>query len=511
MDTAARRATPEFDPTPWFRWAGAFALVFLGAFADFHLLKDGYFPLAAMLSAVVIFLFLIIIKKSLTPYRWMAVGLIMAFLFTIFPILYTFYLSFMNMSSGHLVTQPQAVTRILSEVYTPDDSKAYSWEGYKDGSGNWLLLITDDQGASFTTKPGQAPTPFTLSGDAPDTINGYTHLDPVAKLQTLQDLTTVEFGVAPELLTVQDMSSATVVKPKFTYDSATDTMTDVTTGTKYVPKGGTYTSPAGETLTPGFTIPVGLDNYAKFLGNPGFFAPMAEIITWNVAFSFFSVVISFIIGMVIALLFEDLPGKRIIRALLILPYPIPVLVSIMVWRGLLNDNMGLVTTVITSIFGSAPHFFTDTSWTRFAVILINVYLSYPYFFILCSGALKSIPKDLYEAAEIDGATPWVAFKAITLPMLLRILMPLLIASFSFNFNNFTIIWGFNAGLPAMADTVVPMGHTDLLISFIYRLGFSQASVADYGFSAAITVLLFVVVGLFVFLQTRNTKSIKETN
>jgi ABC-type sugar transport system permease subunit len=172
--------------------------------------------------------------------------------------------------------------------------------------------------------------------------------------------------------------------------------------------------------------------------------------------------------------------------------------------------MGPITQVLNSLFGTAPHFFTDTGWTRFAVILINVYLSYPYFFVLCSGALKSIPSDLYEAAEIDGASPWQAFRAITLPMLLRILMPLLIASFSFNFNNFTIIWGFNAGLPAMADTVVPMGHTDLLISFIYRLGFSQASVADYSFSAAITVLLFLLVGLFVFLQTRNTQSIKET-
>ncbi len=491
------------------RLTGAFALVFLGAFADFHLWKDGYVPLAAMVSAVVIFVFLILVKKTLTAWRWMAVGIIMAFLFTVFPILYTIYLSFMNMSSGHLVTEPQAVNRILGEMTTPADAKSYAWEAYKDGAGNWLLLVTDEQQKSFTVKVGQPPKPFTLAGDAPEAIEGYTHLDAIAKVQGIQDLTTVEFGVEPNIITVQDMSSATTVVPKYSWDPATDTITARIDGTKYVPVKGTFTSPTGDKLSPGFSVPIGFENYSKFLGNPGFFAPMAEIIGWNVAFSFFSVVISFLVGMVIALMFEDLPGKRIIRALLILPYPIPVLVSIMVWRGLLNDNMGLVTTILDSIFGGHPHFFTDTGWTRFAVILINVYLSYPYFFILCSGALKSISKDLYEAAEIDGATPWQAFRAITQPMLLRILMPLLIASFSFNFNNFTIIWGFNAGLPAMADTIVPMGHTDLLISFIYRLGFSQASVADYGFSAAITVLLFVLVGLFVYFQTRNTKSIKE--
>ena len=95
-------------------------------------------------------------------------------------------------------------------------------------------------------------------------------------------------------------------------------------------------------------------------------------------------------------------------------------------------------------------------------------------------------------------------------MLLRILGPLLIASFSFNFNNFTLVWGFNAGLPAMADTIVPMGHSDLLISFIYRLGFNTANAADYGFSAAITVMLFILVSLMVFFQTINTRAMKET-
>jgi ABC-type sugar transport system permease subunit len=196
--------------------------------------------------------------------------------------------------------------------------------------------------------------------------------------------------------------------------------------------------------------------------------------------------------------------------LLIVPYPIPVLVSIMVWRGLLNENMGLVTTVISNIFGYSPKFFTDLNWTRFALILINVYLSYPYFYVLSSGALKAIPKDLFEAASIDGASPFLVVRRIILPLVMRILAPLVIASFCFNFNNFTLVWGFNAGLPAMADTAVPMGYSDLLISFIYRLGFSSSNAADYGFSAAITVMLFILVALMVFFQTLNTKTIKES-
>jgi ABC-type sugar transport system permease subunit len=211
----------------------------------------------------------------------------------------------------------------------------------------------------------------------------------------------------------------------------------------------------------------------------------------------------------IALLFEDLKYKRLIRSLLIIPYPVPVLVSIMVWRALFNENMGLVTTAIANIFGFSPRFFTNAAATRFALILINVYLSYPYFYVLSSGALKSISGDLFEAAAIDGAGPFTVVRKIVLPQVMRILAPLVIASFCFNFNNFTLVWGFNSGLPAMADTAVPMGHTDLLISFIYRLGFSSSNAADYGFSAAITVLLFIVVALMVFFQTLNTKTMKE--
>ena len=158
---------------------------------------------------------------------------------------------------------------------------------------------------------------------------------------------------------------------------------------------------------------------------------------------------------------------------------------------------------------NAPSFFTDRTWTRIALIVLNVYLSYPYFYILSAGALRAIPQELFQAAAIDGADGLAMTRHITMPMILRILAPLLIASLSFNFNNFTLIWTFNAGLPPQPDTIVPMGYTDLLISLIYRLGFGTANVANYGFASAITVLLFLFVGVMVFFQTRSTKAFRE--
>lgn len=495
------------------RLSAALAVAFVGAFATFKLIQDGFFPLASLISAITVFVFLVVVKKSLTPYRWLATGIILALLFTIFPIVYTVYLSFTNMSGGHLLTKEQAISRLGNERYTPADASIYSWYAYGTDTDNYELLLSDSEGRTYRAIQGQDPQAHSWDPltEPPASLDGKPLLDPVLTLQSIQVLSELNFGSSEHPLAVIGMGEAAIQQPRLAYDPAAETMTDRETGTIYTAVDGTFVSPEGEQLIPGFMVGTGFDNYTRFLGNDGYRKPLLQILVWNFLFAILSVGLSFGLGLMIALLFENLPGRRIIRSLLIIPYPIPVLVSIMVWRGLLNEQMGLVTSLFTAVFGWAPAFFTDVNAVRFAVILINVYLSYPYFYILASGALKSIPRDMYEAADIDGASPFQALRHITMPMLLRILMPLLIASFSFNFNNFTIIWAYNAGNPPIADTLVTMGHTDLLISLIYRLGFNSNDAADYGFSAAITVILFVFVGLMVFFQTRNTKSIKEAN
>ena len=158
--------------------------------------------------------------------------------------------------------------------------------------------------------------------------------------------------------------------------------------------------------------------------------------------------------------------------------------------------------------GAAP----DTAFRPdLAVVMVNVWLSYPYFYVISAGAIRSIPVDIYDAALVDGASGWKKLQYITLPLLLRILMPLLIASFTFNFNNFNVIYIFNFGNPPMANTVVPMGHTDILISFVYRLAFVTSNVTNYGLAAAITVMLFILVSVMVIIQMRFTRMFREAD
>jgi ABC-type sugar transport system permease subunit len=489
------------------RIAGTAVLCFFGCYLMFRLFRDGFHSLGLFVGAATCFITLVMLRKSLTAWRWLIAGLAMAVLFTVYPIFYTVYLSFTNMSGGHLLTKSQVVRRLSEEMYSPDDGGSWTFTVYRKGKDFMLLLRQDD---SFSTIKPEGALEKEDFREPPLKIDNYERMTQAEVMQNLQTLGKLDFGRPPLVVKVISLQEASVQLPLYSYNNAEDTFTDNRNGEVYRSLTGTYTSQSGKTLAPGFFTGIGWKNYTRFLSNTGFLKPVFGILIWNIMFSLLSVLISFGIGMMIALLFEDLKLRRVIRTLLIVPYPIPVLVSIMVWRGLLNENMGLVTTVITNIFGSSPRFFTDLNWTRFALILINVYLSYPYFYVLSSGALKAIPKDLFEAASIDGASPFLVVRKIILPLVMRILSPLVIASFCFNFNNFTLVWGFNAGLPAMADTAVPMGYSDLLISFIYRLGFSSSNAADYGFSAAITVMLFILVALMVFFQTLNTKTIKES-
>jgi len=486
--------------------AGTAVFCFFGCFFMFRLFRDGFHAFAIFVGAATCFVTLVLLRRSLTAWRWLAAGLVMAVLFTVYPILYTLYLSFTNMSGGHMSTKAMVVSRLSQEMYSPDDGGSWTFTAYQKGN-DFMLLLDQDEGFS-TIKPDGVLEKRAFS-EPPSRIDNYEKMSSAGVMQNLQALGKLDFGKPPLVVKVISTREASVQLPVYTYNSSEDAFTDNRDGETYRSVTGTYTSQSGKTLTSGYFTGIGWKNYTRFLTNTGYLKPVFGIFIWNIAFSLFSVLISFALGMMIALLFEDLKLRRVIRTLLIVPYPIPVLVSIMVWRGLLNENMGLVTTVITNIFGSAPKFFTDLNWTRFALILINVYLSYPYFYVLTSGALKAIPKDLFEAAEIDGASPFRVVRKIVLPLVMRILSPLVIASFCFNFNNFTLVWGFNAGGPPMAGTAVPMGYSDLLISFIYRLGFSSSNAADYGFSAAITVMLFILVALMVFFQTLNTKTIKE--
>lgn len=499
----------------------AFHLALLGVFLAgalwviTSLFSQGLVPLASALSGIVVFLALVFTRRHFTPLRWLAIGIALAMLFTLYPLFYTLYISVTNMGSGHLMAKQQAISRLESELYLPEDGLTYRWTAFQAADGSHALWLVPEEGNGMLAIPG-TPLETAVSGvgeldedGVPLSIEGYERIPLNRTAPLLTQLSTVDFGQAPNTVRISSLREAAALQPKYRYDAAQDAIVDQETGESYTPVEGTFTSPSGEELPIGYIEFIGLRHFQDFLGNEGFREPLLSMLLWNITFAFNSVFFSFILGLVVTLLFDNLPGKRIIRALLIIPWPIPVLISILIWRSMLNPDLGFVAPVLESIFGSSPAWFQSAFWTRFAVIMVNVWLSYPYFYVITSGAMRSIPSEIYDAAVVDGADGWNKLYHITLPLLLRVMMPLLIASFTFNFNNFNVIYIFNFGNPPMPNTIVPMGYSDILISFVYRLAFVTSNVTNYGLAAAITVLLFLLVAVLVIFQLRFTKIFQE--
>ena len=154
--------------------------------------------------------------------------------------------------------------------------------------------------------------------------------------------------------------------------------------------------------------------------------------------------------------------------------------------------------------------FEQQGAARAAVLLVNLWLGFPYMFLICTGALQAIPNDLTEAASIDGASAWKIIRLIKLPLLLISLAPLLIASFAYNFNNFGAIYLLTGGGPFLDQTLkVSVGATDILITFVYRIAFSGSIGADYGLASAFSVLIFMLIGSISFFSFKRTRGLEE--
>lgn len=491
-----------------------------------QLMINGYYVVAAVLIIIILFNTFVFLVPKAYPLRWMAIGLSALLLFAIFPIIYTSYVAFTNYGDGHLLTKVQAINQIQRELYLPEEGRAFEWIAYRSPEGEYLLWIKDAAGNTYLARetdadyderllpviPGEYGVGELDEEGAPVSIEGFNRLN---RIQAATDtrLTQIKFGDPEKTIQVRSPSEAAELLPRYEYDEEADTFTDQLTGILYFERQGTYTSQQGRTLTPGFRAYVGFENFVKFLTNPALRGPLAIILSWNFTFAFLSVFLTFSLGLAISILYDDpsFPGKKILRSLLIIPYTIPSLITILIWRGILNENIGIVNTILRQLINFAPAWTTNQWWAKAAILIVNLWLGYPYFMLVTSGALQSIPSDIYEAAEVDGAKGWNKFWNITLPLLLVAVGPLLIASFIFNFNNFNLIYVFIQGGPPIPGAATRAGYTDILISYVYNLAFEGGRGVNYGFASAISIVIFIFIAIMALAQFRFTNMWEEVS
>lgn len=252
---------------------------------------------------------------------------------------------------------------------------------------------------------------------------------------------------------------------------------------------------------------VGFDTFAKIFTVDIWRSTFFSVLGWTVIWTLVASTLQVALGIFMAVLVnqKDLRFKKFYRTVLVLPWAVPGFVTILIFAGLFNDSFGAINNDILAMVGiDAIPWLTDENWSKVALILMQGWLGFPFIFLVTTGVLQSIPDDLYEAARIDGASIFAQFRNITMPMILIATAPVIITQFTFNFNNFNIIYLFNGGGPAVPGSTA--GGTDILVSWIYKLTLQSS---QYSLAAALTILLSVFVIAIALWQFRRTDAFKE--
>lgn len=510
--TAAMQSLNTFDWGRWLKWPFMAVVVLAGLSLVSAIYAAGQ-PLWAMLVLALVSLgFYVYLSKPAQAYRYLFPGLAAMLVFVAFPLVYTAQIGFTNYSSTNLLSQ-ERVSAYLLEQSSPDEARTRGFTLHRDGAAFRIVLAPplDHAGEQalisepITLGAARAAAPVgmqTLAQGGPalapalPLMDVLQHRDTLMQLKLqLPDQTVLSYAGVREFGPLNPLWRA----------NADGSLTLLQTNTVYQPNPATgfFENSAGERMQPGFKVGVGLSNYTRMVGDPDFRGPFLSIFIWTVVFSALTVLFSLALGLTLAVVlnWEGLRFRTAYRTLLFLPYAVPGFISILVFKGLFNQNFGEINAILDALFGIKPAWFADPLLAKTMLLLVNTWLGYPYIMVLCAGLIKAIPADLYEASAIAGATPLTNFFKITVPLIVKPLTPLLISAFAFNFNNFVLIALLTNGRPDYLNTKVPAGTTDILVSYTYRIAF-QDSGQNFGLAAAISTVIFFMVALLSLANLR---------
>ncbi|WP_285750066.1 sugar ABC transporter permease [Lentzea sp. NBRC 105346] len=238
---------------------------------------------------------------------------------------------------------------------------------------------------------------------------------------------------------------------------------------------------------------VGFKNYLNVLsGDPSFgsfWSTLVRTLIWTFACVFFH----YVIGLGLALLLNrQVKGRALYRVLLILPWAVPAFISAFAWKYMFNAQYGIINQFLRFLgLSDPPVWLGQSDWALLAVIMVNVWLGVPFMMVALLGGLQSIPADLYEAAEVDGATPWQRFVNVTLPGLRSVSSTVILLGIIWTFNMFPVIYLIAGQNP----------NTRILVTYAFERFFSAAS-RDFAIASTYGVLILSVLLVFASVYRR---------
>lgn len=473
--------------------------------------------LFAIVAVLLIAINYIYFSRRTLASKYLIPGLVFLLIFQVFVILYTGYIAFTNYGDRHMLTKEAATnSQLVRSSQRVPDSPQYPLKVVEQSGDLGFAVLEDGKVLAGTeTKPLEEIKGAQVNGQQITEVPGYQVLTPQDISARQAEIMALRVPISEDInegaIGTQNASTGFVFRSTMSYDPATETITDHASGKTYKADEsvGFYVSEDGQTLDTGWRVTVGFDNFKDAFGDARYATPFLRVLVWTFAFAFLSVATTFLLGMFLAIVLnkEGMRGRKVYRTLMLLPYAFPSFMTAFLFAGMFNSKYGFFNEVL---FGGAEiPWLTDPWLARVCVIAVNLWMGFPYMFLICTGALQSIPADLNEAAEIDGATGLQRWRYVTLPQLMIQVTPLLISSFAFNFNNFNLIYMLTNGGPRFDDAQVPVGATDILISMVYQIsGMSGEATRNYGLASAMSLLIFVIVGTISLISFKKSNSMK---
>lgn len=499
------------------------AITLPALYVTFLIYQSGQLTIAlAILALTGLFNFIYLNGKAYT-YRYLFPGLLGFGLFIIFPLIYTFVIGFSKYEASNLLPHERVKADFLKQEYKPDDLPLYDYTVYAQDRKDYYrlhLVQRDDSSLSFWSETFELEPP---------------RLGPRSSIRKTD--TVIALNSAPGELTGQALELADLTRPRLYIPLAAldfetpdgtplsmdglrrfatqlplwveneSELENTVTGETIRPDhdAGFYVDSEGNKVGFGFRTWAGFDNYQTIVSDERVKGPFVRIFIWTILFAGLSVLLTFALGMALAVLleWEELKGRKVYRTLLILPYAVPAFLSILVFQGMFNQEAGAINEFLNALFGLKPEWTTNPLLAKAMVLIVNIWLGYPYMMLIATGVLQSVPKQIYEASAIDGSNTLHNFFKLTLPLILPPLLPLLIASFAFNFNNFNLVFLLTQGGPKMVNSTGVAGETDILVTYTFNLAFMDSG-NNYGLACAIATILFFIVGTLAYINLKMT-------
>ncbi|MFG1717825.1 ABC transporter permease subunit [Micromonospora chalcea] len=490
----------------------------IAIWAAFPLIEAEHWIGLGILVATTAGLFYLYLSRRHIPAKYLVPGTLFLIAFQVFPVLYTASTAFTNFGDGHRGSKDDAIVAVqTSSVKQVPGSTEYNLTIATKGdpaTGALVFLLSDPKtkdvfagDAEGLRKLDAADVEVSSLSGKITAADGYTLLN-IGQASSRSDAVTALIVPTDEgAIRSNGLTRAYEGKALRAYDAACDCVKDSETGKTWTADegSGSFVAADGERLAQGWKVDVGLKNFTAVLTDPNISRPFFGTLAWNFAFAIGSTGLTFLLGMAIALALHSprMRGTNFYRVLLILPYAMPSFAMLLIWRDMFNTDFGL----LNNLFGLNVDWFGGSWSARIAVLLVQLWLGYPYMFLVATGALQAIPRELTEATSVDGASPWQSFRSVTLPLLLVALSPLLIASFAYNFNNVNAILFTTEGGPFAPDNPTN-GATDLLITYTYRLAFG-AQGAEFGLAATVSIFIFAIVATVSAISFRRTRKQEE--